>query len=817
MFEKIYKKSIIDKPKLTLLILIILLASFGFFSKDFKLDASSDSLLLENDPDLKYLREINNKYGSKDTLILTYTSEKGFLNQETIENLTNLKNDLNNLSWTNNVITILDVPLLKNNDDPLAERIKNFKTLVSKNVDKERGFKEIINSPIYKNFVISKDGKTSGILVYIKPDEKLSELIKIKNSFLDKEEERKLTKEEKKEFRKFKNEYDNYKKLYNEKNHKNINEIREIIKKYKNTSKIHLGGIPMIADDMMTYIKKDIVVFGAGVFLFIIFTLWYVFRSALWVFVPLLSCFFSVSIMVGLLGLLSWKVTVISSNFIALMLILTMAMNIHMSVRYLQFRKDNPDISNNEALFWTARKMFWPILYTVLTTICAFLSLIFSEIKPIIDFGWMMTLGLLVSFFVTFTLLPSILNVLNKKNLIFKDSKESKITSYLSNVAQKKTKTILISSLVAIIVSVIGISKLEVENSFINYFDEETEIYKGMKLIDNKLGGTTPLDVIIKFPKKENAEKTDDDFESWDDTDEDESKYWFTRSKIDTITKVHDYLDGLDEVGKVISFASMVRVAEDLNEGKKLEGLEMGVLYTKIPDSIKKQIIDPYISIKNDEARISLRILDSKKDLRRNDLINKINYEIENKLGLERDEYKLAGVLILFNNLLQSLFKSQILTLGVVIAGITLMFIILFRNLILSLIGVVPNFMAAFLILGIIGLLEIPLDMMTITIAAITIGIAVDNSIHYIYRFKEEFKKIRDYNETLKKCHNTVGVAILNTSITIVFGFSILVLSNFIPTIYFGVFTGMAMLLAMISVLTLLPKLILITKPFKSE
>ncbi len=817
MLEKIYKNSIINKPKLTLLILTILLVSFGFFSKDFKLDASSDSLLLENDPDLKYLREVNSKYGSKDTLVLTYTSEKGFLDPETIKNLTKLKNDLSNLDWANNVITILDVPLLKNNEDPLAERIKNFKTLISKNVDKERGFKEIINSPIYRDFVISKDGKTSGILVYIKPDKKLSELIKTKNSFLDKKEERKLTKEEKKEFKKFKKEYDNYKKLYNEKNHKNINEIREIIKKYKNTSKIHLGGIPMIADDMMTYIKNDIVVFGAGVFLFIIFTLWYVFRSVLWVFIPLLSCFFSVSIMVGLLGLLSWKVTVISSNFIALMLILTMAMNIHMSVRYLQFRKDNPDISNNEALSWTAGKMFWPILYTVLTTICAFLSLIFSEIKPIIDFGWMMTLGLLVSFFVTFTLLPSILNVLNKQNLIFKDTKESKITSFLSRVAQKKTKTILVSSLVAIIVSVIGISKLEVENSFINYFDEETEIYKGMKLIDDKLGGTTPLDVIIKFPKKENAEKTDDDFDSWDDTDEDESKYWFTRNKIDTITKVHDYLDSLDEVGKVISFASMVRVAEDLNEGKKLEGLEMGVLYTKIPDSIKKQIIDPYISITNDEARISLRILDSKKELRRNELINKINYEIENKLGLERDEYKLAGVLILFNNLLQSLFKSQILTLGVVMAGITLMFIILFRNLILSLIGVVPNFMAAFLILGIIGLLGIPLDMMTITIAAITIGIAVDNSIHYIYRFKEEFRKIKNYDETLKKCHSTVGVAILNTSITIVFGFSILVLSNFIPTIYFGVFTGMAMLLAMISVLTLLPKLILIAKPFKNE
>tara|TARA_B100001564_G_C20483881_1_gene598368 strand:- start:4 stop:873 length:870 start_codon:yes stop_codon:yes gene_type:complete len=282
---------------------------------------------------------------------------------------------------------------------------------------------------------------------------------------------------------------------------------------------------------------------------------------------------------------------------------------------------------------------------------------------------------------------------------------------------------------------------------------------------------------------------------------------------MDKIIKVHDYLDSLPEIGKVLSFGSILRVAEDLNN-KELQSLEIAVLYSKIPEAIKKEIITPYISVDKDEARISVRIKDSLENLRRDELIKKIDYELNTKLGFEKEEYKLAGVLILFNNLLQSLFKSQILTLGIVIIGIFLMFFILFRNIFISLIGVVPNFIAAFFILGIIGLLGIPLDMMTITIAAITIGIAVDNSIHYIYRFKEEFKKMKDYNKTLDRCHNTVGIAILNTSITIVFGFSILVLSNFIPTIYFGIFTGIAMMLAMISVLTLLPKLILTFQPF---
>ena len=571
----------------------------------------------------------------------------------------------------------------------------------------------------------------------------------------------------------------------------------------------------MIADDMMSFIKSDIIVFGLGVLLFIIATLWFVFKRIIWIIVPISSCFFSVIIMMGLLGLLGWKVTVISSNFIALMLILTMAMNIHMSTRFLQLKENHPNMKILELIALTTGKMFWPILYTVLTTIIAFLSLIFSEIKPIIDFGWMMTLGLITSFVITFTLLPTLINLIAKENISLKEYKNSVITSFFAKISQNNHKIIFIITTIVIILSLIGISRLKVENSFINYFSKKTEIYKGMKLIDEKLGGTTPLEIILKFPKNENSKIDDDEFEDWEDENEnDNEKYWFTKDKVDKISSVHNYLDSLPQVGKVLSFSSIIDVATLLNNNKPLGTLEMGVLYSKIPESIKTEIIDPYISIKDNEARINLRIIDSQEDLRRNELIKKINYDLKNEIGLDEKEFKLAGVLILFNNLLQSLFKSQILTLGLVMIGIFAMFVILFRNIKLSLIGVVPNFIAAFFILGIIGLLGIPLDMMTITIAAITIGIAVDNSIHYIYRFKEEFNNSNDYNKTLNLCHSTVGKAILNTSITIVFGFSILVLSKFIPTIYFGIFTGLAMLLAMISVLTLLPSLILIVKPF---
>ena len=788
MLANFYQKNIIEKPKLVFSILLLLLITSLYFSKDFRLDASSETLLLENDPDLNYLNEINNRYGSKEFLVLTFSPNESMISKNSIKSLNELKNELQNLNWISSVITILDIPLLNNTEESLIDRIKNFKTLNSKNIDIERGFNEILNSPVFRNYVISEDGKTSGIIVYLKQKKY--------------DEQRKTSKE-----------LEIFKDKAKKERHKNILEIRRIIEKHNQNNKIHLGGIPMIADDMMSFIKKDILNFGLGVLLFIIITLWFVFRKFVWIIIPISSCFFSVVFMIGLLGLVGWKVTVISSNFIALMLILTMAMNIHISTRFLQLVKQFPRKKKFEVLVLTTRKMIWPIFYTVITTICAFMSLIFSGIKPIIDFGWMMTFGLITSLLVTFTLLPTLLNFFENTSVGLSKMKKSKITSYLGIKSINNKNYIFGLTIFVVIISIFGISKLKVENSFINYFNKKTEIYQGMKLIDEKLGGTTPLEVILKFPKEEDKkEKNNED--DWGNDEENEEKYWFTKDKIEKIANVHNYLDSLEPVGKVLSFSSIIDVATKLNNNKSLGTLEMGVLYSKIPESIKKEIVDPYISIENSEARINLRIKDSLEGLRRNELINKIIYDIENKLGIKKSEFKLAGVLILFNNLLQSLFKSQIMTLGFVMIGIFIMFLILFRNIKISLIGVIPNFIAAFFILGIIGLAGIPLDMMTITIAAITIGIAVDNSIHYIYRFKEELLNLKDYDKTLKYCHSTVGVAILNTSITIVFGFSILVLSNFIPTIYFGIFTGIAMLLAMISVLTLLPSLLLAFKPF---
>ena len=786
----------------------IFLASI-YQSKNFELDASADTLLIENDPDLNYLRELNKKYKSEEFFIITY-SPKNLSITETIKELEKLILEINNLNWISKTISIINAPLLQSTNEPLIDRIKNLKYITSDNIDTQKALNELTSSPVYKDLIISKDAKTFGIVAYLKDNKKylnaLEEKTKILNSKVKNQNELDQINAKIKTLQK---QQSNNISKYNK-------SIKKLLSKYKSNAEIRLSGIPMIADDMISFIKNDIFVFGIGVFIFIILTLWFVFKNIKWVIFPLLTCLVSITSMVGFLSLVGWKVTVISSNFIALMLILTMSMNIHYLVRYMQI--DDGFTDNANRLEKTAASIFFPILYAVLTTICAFLSLVFSEIKPVIDFGWMMTIGLCISFISTFLFLPALIKISNPPISTNLKSTDSNLANILLRIS-KKNLLIYSTSLILIIASVVGILQLKVENSFINYFDKDTEIYKGMKNIDEKLGGTTPLEIIIKFNSNEKIIKNDDNFlgetEKKDDflgennSDNDKSKYWFTRNKIDKIVAIHKYLESQPEIGKVLSFSSILSIAESLNNNKKLGSLEMGILYEKLPKNIKEQIIKPYISIKDNEARITMRIIDSKKDLRRKELIAKINNDLKNKFNLKNEDFKLAGVLIIFNNLLQSLFDSQIKTLGIVMLGILIMFIVLFRSIKLSLIGIVPNFIAALFVLGFIGLLNIPLDMMTITIAAITIGIAVDNSIHYIYRFKAE----RDNydSETMditKNCHQSVGKAIISTSVTIIFGFSILVLSNFIPTIYFGFFTGLAMLTALFLVLTLLPNLL---------
>ncbi len=813
--NQIYKK-LLEKPKF-ILFLIVLVFSFSVYNaKNFQLDASADSLLLENDPDLNYLRSVNERYSSEDFFVITYSPKKK-INNETIQELKKFVNEIDNIQWVSKTISILNAPLFESSDQPLIEKINNIQYITTPGIEINRALNELRNSPVYKRLIINDDATTFGIVAYIKDNKKYLSALEINKNFLDKQKNKKLSDKDFKEFEKHKLVLEQLKREQN-KNLELYNiEIRSHISKYKNIADINLSGIPMIADDLISFVKKDITVFGSGVFVFIIITLWFIFRDIRWVIFPLLSCFLSISIMVGMLGYLNWKVTVISSNFISLMLILTMEINIHYVERYKQLQAEFPKKKENFLTYLTTTKILTPILYAVLTTALAFLSFIFCDIKPVIDFGLMMTLGLFISLFVSMILLPYLIIKFKPKASRVHKSKESKIAKFFETIAINQKFLVLTFSSIIFILSIYGMTRLKVENSFINYFDKNTEIYKGMKLIDEKLGGTTPLDIILKFKESESKSTfADDEFFQGSSSDEYKDSYWFTNFRINNIVNVHKYLETLPEIGKVLSFYSVLQLGEKLNDNKKLGPLEMAILHSKLPEDIKKNIITPYISIDDNEARISLRIIDSNPELNRKELLIKIQKDLEEKLQLKKEEFKITGILVIFNNLLQSLFDSQIKTLGITFAGIFLLLLILFKSFWWSVVAAIPNFTAALFILGSLGLFNIPLDMMTITIASISVGIAIDNSIHYIYRFREEFKINKNYNRTIQICHRTVGKAIVNASLTIVFGFSILILSNFIPSIYFGIFTGLAMLTAMTLVLTLMPQLILIIKPFKN-
>ena len=730
--NSIYKK-ILEQPKLILFFLLILLSIAFYQGKKFQLDASADTLLIENDPDLNYLRSVNERYSSEDFFVVTY-SPKQTLNKSNINEFKKFVNEINNFRWVSKTISILNSPLFESSDKPLIEKIKDIEYITSKDVDFNKALKELKNSPIYKKLIINEDASVFGIVVYIKDNQEYLSALKLNKNFLDKKQKNQLTTLDKIQFEKHSIYLEKLKKQRNKEYEDYNAEIRSHIVNYKSQSSINLSGIPMIVEDLINYVKKDIAIFGSGVFIFMLITLWIIFRDIKWVIFPLLSCLISIAFMIGTLGYLNWKVTVISSNFISIMLVLTMEINIHYIQRYKQFQNLYPKKTETQLTQLTSNGIFQSILYGVFITIIGFLSFIFCDIRPVIDFGYMMSVGLIISMLVTMILLPSLIIQFKPKIAKKNKTKDSKFFKNLANFAINQKLLIIFSSAAILLASFYGSSKITVENSFINYFNKNTEIYKGMKLIDEKLGGTTPLEIIVKFKETSSKKDSSDDFFETSNSDEFKDSYWFTNFRTETITNVHKYLESLPEIGKVLSFYSVIQMGEKINANKKLGSLEMAILYSKLPDDIKKNIVTPYISIENNEARFSVRVVDSNPNLNRKELLKKIQNHLEENLKISNDDFKVTGVFVLFNNQLQSLYKSQIQTLSFSYFGILVALFILFRSWKLSLIASAPDIVASMLILGSLGFLKIPLDMMTITIATIVMGIGTRAGIYYINR-----------------------------------------------------------------------------------
>jgi len=854
MFERLvslYRAVVIEHPKTILFLVFLLTCGLAAGLPNFKLDASSDSLTLEHDTALDYYREISQRYQSGDFLVVTFTAKDDLFSDDSLALLQQVRDELAQVEGVGSINSMLDVPLLYSPKMGLTE-LATPRTLLMPGVDRQLAKREFFESPIYGEMLLGPGGQTTAIMLNLAPIDRYFELVRHRDGLRFKRDQHGLSQEEEAELVQVSQDFLDYRTELAERDNTRVQQVRAIVAKYQGQAQLFVGGPSMITADMIDFIRSDLVVFGSAILVFMVAIMWIIFRQKRFVILPILTCVTSVVMMLGWLSWIDWRLTVISSNFVALLLIIALAITIHLLVRYREFHAANPDVPQAELVMRTVAFMARPCLYTTLTTVVAFVSLVVSDIRPVIDFGWMMSIGLLLALMLAFIIIPAGLMLAPKGEPRDKGDNSAAFTLLFSTFTERHQSMVLWLSLVIAIVSAYGISRLEVENRFIDYFHESTEIYRGMTVIDQSLGGTMTLDVIIDVDpellkdeyalsaggvasehdpfgeadafdeadpfadaepfSEEDAFAEADPFSEQNPEAQSSNSYWFSVAGLDEVRALHDYLDSLPEVGKIQSVATAFRVANDIN-GERLNDFELALLKQSLPDEITSVLVSPYLSEQANQTRIAMRIKETDPNLRRAELIEKIRRHAVDVLGFKEDQVHFSGLMVLYNNMLQSLFSSQIVTMGAVFIGIMVMFLVLFRSLSLALIAIVPNMLAAAFVLGAMGLAGVPLDMMTITIAAITVGVGVDGSIHYIHRFKTEFASDGDYIASMHRSHASIGRAMFYTSAIIIVGFSILALSKFIPSVYFGLLTGLAMFAAILASLTLLPRLILLVKP----
>ena len=799
-----------SKKNLFLLFSLTFLIAFGI--SNFKLDASSDTLLLENDPDLKLYRENTEKYGSNDFLIVTFSPYQELLSKPSIILIKDIVKKISSLDRVENVLSLLDVPLLENNPNvSLSDVADSVETLNSESINIDLAKRVFSSNSVYQNLLISEDLNTTAFQVTLKRNLNYETLINERYALydsLDSNKEEKLK---------------NINELIEiEKNNAAaedeilVSDMRDLLSDFNEVGELFLGGGAMITVDTIKFISQDLTIFGLTVLLIFIVVLSLIFKNFIWVSIPLITASLTSLLCMGAVGWFNWKVTVVSANFVSILMIISISLMVHLIVRYQELGIFNKEINQKDLVNKTLRQMFLPCLYTALTTIAAFASLIVSDIKPIIDFGLIMVIGISITFIFAFIFFGSSLSIIKKGYLDLGSDKSKNITLYMHSFVENYPIPILISSFIIFAFSVLGISQLTVENKFIDYFKPSTEIYKGLSLIDQKLGGTATLDVIIDAPESEDEDidiTFDDEFDDFGEILEDEidqQGYWFNSDNLFYLETIHDYLENRPEIGKVLSVSSGIKLAEIANSGERLTDLELALLRKLLPEDIESQLLSAYITNDDNQVRLSARVIESYEGLNRKELISSVKYDLENKFNISEDKYKLTGISVIYNNLLQSLFGSLIGSIGIVFLSIFVMFLFLFKSIKLASIGMIPNFLAAGAVIGTIGLTGIPLDVMTVTVAAVSIGMGVDNTIHYIFRFKKEFLESNDYLKSTKNTHATIGRALFYTSTTIVLGFLVLATSNFSPTVFFGIFTSLSMIMAIIGSLFLLP--VLLTK-----
>ena len=931
--KKIFRL-IVAFPKITLALFTALALFFGYYSTKLEIDASSQTLLLDNDKDLQIWREVSKRYETPNFLVLAYTPAGDLLAPETIRKIAQMDAAFSKLDFVASVTDITNVPLLLNKGSGMSELLKHIPTLTDADVNLTAARRELSTSPFYASNLVSADLRTTAILINLKPQTRYEELLRLRDgakSALEQAEHEGNRSEAqisqlKDALKASEQNFKSYRDELREKDHRDIVALRALIAGFEKEfagDQLFLGGLNMIADDMVGYVRSDLATYGLGALVLLLACFWLFFRQAKFILLPLIICAYSVVLAAGLFGFLSFEVTVISSNFIALQLIITVSVCIHLIVAYREFSARFHAFSQRQLVYAVLRERARPCFFAIFTTVIGFMSLIFCDIKPVISLGIMMSVGISISLVTAFGVFGAVMSLLRRTHNNRSFEQHFKFTIWCAETALRSRGAVYGVCAAAVIFGLYGISQLRVENSFIGYFKKSTDIRAGMEVIDTNLGGTIPLDIVVKFKSaggadsasgsensasgsanfksgensnpagqnfaanstqqnsiaqnstaavqnsiagnsipqssvaaaqnlndqnfseqssaaaaqpsdaansdqthtanlEQNSTASDDfgDFEAEYAANENKPQYWFTSEKMRIIGKIDDFLKdknvtGHEFIGNVSSLASLLKLGKQINQGRDLDDLSLALIYSEMPANYRELVLSPFVNIEANEAHFSIRTIDSDPNLRRAQFLADLKRDLDSLLAKDNVTVQISGIMVLYNNMLQSLMSSQIGTLGITVLVLFVLFVIIFRSFSYALIAIVVNLIPLCACFGIMGVAGIPLDIMSITIAAISIGIGVDDVIHYIYRYKREFARLGDEAAAIRASHASIGYAMYYTSFAIILGFSVMMMSNFWPTIYFGMLICLVMSLLLLGALIILPSLIMSRKGLK--
>ena len=786
---------IIRHAKLILVVFVLAGALAAWSAQQFKIDASADTLLIKNNKMFVETQVVNERFSPQEFILVAYKPKNHALfSQQTFNDIQQISSEFKALPRVGGVTNILNVPLLSLSNE-LDPNLKPEQLTWQANQYSAAKMQQVFTDhPLFTDLLVNQDQTATAMQIVFKPNKELldiqSQIIAIQKGILQ-GENTELSEEDEQKIEALKAKAQPIEEQLKLTRQQEIKQIYQIIEPFKDDADLFLGGAYVLGQQMIDIIQSDLLLFGSAIGLAICLILFVLFRKIRWVVLPLLCCGLSVLLTVGLFGVLNFRATVISSNFIALQLILTLAVVVHLIVEFRQLEATDTESNQQDLLRETFINKFKPCLYAGITTSVGFASLLFSGIQPVVSFGWMMIVAMGVSISASLILFPAVLASFTRKG----DSHEGRLSRWLvsglSAFSLKRPTFIVLTTLVIGGGAIFGVLKLDVENSFLNYFKESTQVRTELEFIDKEFGGSTPLDLIYTIPKDE---RRDD--------------LVMSARTVQTLQKIQHVMRQYEATGNITSVVNFTELAKKVNQGKPLTEYELTVIYKLLDDSLTEQLLGAYFNPENQQLRISTRIQDSTPDFNRAEFLQTLRDDLD-MLEIAPESYSLTNLFVLYQDILQRLFTSQIMTLGLVFGALTLVLLVIFRSFKVAIIAVIPNILTTLVILGVMGWLAIPLDLMTITISAIAMGIAVDDTIHFVHRYLEELnKESNDSQQAVQNTFKSVGFALIYTTTIIAVGFSLLSFSDFVPSILFGLLTCLAMLLAFITDTTLLPVLL---------